>query len=452
MTDEPQKTISRTAILFWTALLTAHATVAIAWWSLMPGGFPMSSYRFGANRAAPLIILLLAIAARFLIGKQYRGTLPILLFLATMWMGIGLGLKAIFPVTFEWFGFGPMIIGIALVAIARITVRHPLDGWVRIATAVGICFGVWLVMTQKALPPATKPLGGNFVFPELAPTLSGSIALSPQVRLDVSQATVQILSAGQQLAIEPLLTFDSRSPDRCWTLFASPALRMGPVRIVRGAEHTAGEKNLKAFYVSDYRQTLSLNLPDSQTVEMTSDAQLDKEIDSHLNTFTAMTLTSVRNPKVSFSPCNDVKIDITAGEYPFGKPHRFAYLGGDGIFRVVQATSAEKGPFHELASGKLAATDGLTMTFYDGDQAIYSVELQDWAAQVSTQPSPTAGWGVPENSIEFSRASDSPKSAVSIFVTLANTSVGRGFDSVGHAPGVYRNRMKVIDLVDPSGK
>jgi hypothetical protein len=33
------------------------------------------------------------------------------------------------------------------------------------------------------------------------------------------------------------------------------------------------------------------------------------------------------------------------------------------------------------------------------------------------------------------------------FVTLAGTSVGRGWDSVGHAPGTYRNRMK-IEWVD----
>jgi len=52
---------------------------------------------------------------------------------------------------------------------------------------------------------------------------------------------------------------------------------------------------------------------------------------------------------------------------------------------------------------------------------------------------------VPENSIEFSRDSENPKSAVNVFITLASTSVGRGVDSVGHAAGVYRNEMRVID-------
>jgi hypothetical protein len=30
-----------------------------------------------------------------------------------------------------------------------------------------------------------------------------------------------------------------------------------------------------------------------------------------------------------------------------------------------------------------------------------------------------------------------------LFITLASTSVGRGFDSVGHTSGTYRNRMRI---------
>jgi hypothetical protein len=34
-------------------------------------------------------------------------------------------------------------------------------------------------------------------------------------------------------------------------------------------------------------------------------------------------------------------------------------------------------------------------------------------------------------------------SPATLFITLASTSVGRGFDSVGHTPGTYRNRMRI---------
>ncbi|MGP0064916.1 MAG: hypothetical protein ACLQGP_15120 [Isosphaeraceae bacterium] len=69
--------------------------------------------------------------------------------------------------------------------------------------------------------------------------------------------------------------------------------------------------------------------------------------------------------------------------------------------------------------------------------------LEDYAAQADTPPSPTAGWGVPVNAIEFSLADDPPSSLASIFVTLAGTSVGRGWDCVGHRAGSYRDRIRL---------
>jgi hypothetical protein len=82
------------------------------------------------------------------------------------------------------------------------------------------------------------------------------------------------------------------------------------------------------------------------------------------------------------------------------------------------------------------------MTLYDDEEPIARLTLRDFAAQCSTAISPTAGWRVPVNAIEFSRDTELSNSAASFFVTLAGTSVGRGFDSVGHAAGTYRNRLR----------
>lgn len=68
--------------------------------------------------------------------------------------------------------------------------------------------------------------------------------------------------------------------------------------------------------------------------------------------------------------------------------------------------------------------------------------FEDWAAQVSTAPSPTAGWGVPQNSIQFF----SSRSGSLVALTLAETGPGRGWASVGHAEGTYRNRIHVEPL------
>ena len=83
------------------------------------------------------------------------------------------------------------------------------------------------------------------------------------------------------------------------------------------------------------------------------------------------------------------------------------------------------------------------MTFYDDGRALCVVTLDDFASQASTDLSPTAGWGLPMNAIEFSRDNERGTSSASVFVTLTGTSVGRGWDSVGHAAGTYRNRMHV---------
>ena len=86
----------------------------------------------------------------------------------------------------------------------------------------------------------------------------------------------------------------------------------------------------------------------------------------------------------------------------------------------------------------------------DQGRLVGRISLADWSAQADTTLSPTAGWGVPVNAIEFSLVSDEPSSPASIFVTLAATSVGRGWDCVGHNPGNYRNRILLEAVPDAS--
>jgi hypothetical protein len=149
---------------------------------------------------------------------------------------------------------------------------------------------------------------------------------------------------------------------------------------------------------------------------------------------------------LSFSPCPDQVIEVRPADYPVGRPLRFAYMDAKGGFHVVEGTSGEKGPFRELAGGSLGRSEPLAITLHDGDSAVARIILEDWSAQAGTTLSPTAGWGAPVNAIEFSRDGDAPGSRAAIYVTLAGTSVGRGWDCVGHAAGTYRNRMRIEDL------
>lgn len=122
---------------------------------------------------------------------------------------------------------------------------------------------------------------------------------------------------------------------------------------------------------------------------------------------------------------------------------RSAFIDADRIFHVVEAQSGEKGPFHELARGVLPPGMPLHITFYDGEKAECSIVLDDWGDQSDTSLSPTAGWGLPTNAIEFNLLGDLPESSAGIWLTLAATSIGRGWDSVGHSAGTYRNRMRI---------
>src|SRR6202034_1761945 len=93
------------------------------------------------------------------------------------------------------------------------------------------------------------------------------------------------------------------------------------------------------------------------------------------------------------------------------------------------------------ASGPLQRGEPLEITLLDEGRPEGRITLADWAQQAGVALSPTAGWGVPVNAIEFSASGDEPEAPASIFVTLAGTSVGRGWDCVGHSAGTYRNRI-----------
>ncbi len=176
--------------------------------------------------------------------------------------------------------------------------------------------------------------------------------------------------------------------------------------------------------------------------------RLDQPVYSHLNSFSDFEIRGHRRLSLRFSPCPGVPIEVRPSDYPIGRPVRFAFVDRDGFFKVAEGSSGEKGPFRILASGPLGPEQSLSITLCDQDRPVGRIALADWASQSDKNLSPTAGWGVPVNAIEFSLSGDSPSSPASIFVTLAGTSVGRGWDCVGHAAGTYRNRIAIDSIAN----
>jgi hypothetical protein len=182
---------------------------------------------------------------------------------------------------------------------------------------------------------------------------------------------------------------------------------------------------------------------DGALAEIESYTTLTKSVFSHLNSFCQIVVMGHRRLSLAFSPCGQDRIDVLPSDYPIGRPVRTAYFDGHATFHVVEATSGEKGPYRKLANGSLFRGETLGITVFDEGKPICKLTLADWSAQAGIQLSPTAGWGLPVNAIEFKLSGDQMSDAGVIYITLAGTSIGRGWDSVGHSPGTYRNQMRI---------
>ena len=430
-------------IVFW----IAHALAAGVWWWLMPGGFPLTHPRFFANSLLPLIFIAAMVAALWGALKPVpilmRALLPIV---PVAWVSATIATCLLFPVSgvrllpFAGilsliFARGAWAMAKTLRAIEKTSPKQRL--WIP-ATLFALVLGIAMPWAQRAGPPQTRPV--DAVIPPLSPSaepMPAPVKLS--ARTNVYAFGNVVLAQGHvRLHIDPLLTFYSTSPDRCWTVFAK---QDGPTS--RPVIAWQREKDGALFqYGGTFPSALSVR-EESDSVQIESFTKLDQDVYSHLNAFSEISIKGQASLALEFSPCPDARIEVLPSDYPTGRPARSAYLDANGIFHVVEASSGEKGPFHELAAGALPPKTPLAITLFDGNRAFARLLFEDWAAQSSFELSPTAGWGLPANAIEFNRDGETPTSPCTIFLTLAATSVGRGWDSVGHARGTYRNRLRV---------
>ena len=445
--------------IFWLLVLVGHAVAALLWWWLMPGGFPVGHPRFWVNQVLPPAMIVFCIA---LIVAAHRDHFAIvragIVLLAMMWLGMAISGRVTFPISLRVRFWIPLLF-FACVLVAAFAPALRAVRWPRVMTAiaiiVGLSIGAWLPRTQLADDPSTQPPNLTMVTattsPTTAPTTSPAtlptFEVQPLTRslkgFDVtpSSGIVTLRRGRYTLAIQPLLDFRSRSPDRFLSVFASSADRTGPSRLLSG--FLDRETGVSMTYRDDNSHWLSVDQAgDGWSANIEATATLPKPIYSHLNTFCELQFAGHSKLSVTFSPCPQTPIEVVYFDYPVGEPARFAYLDRDGTFRVVQASSGEKGPYKTLAEGKMSRDDSLVMILSNKSDQIARIELFDWARQTSTAISPTAGWRVPVNAIEFSRDTEDEASVASFFVTLAGTSVGRGWDSVGHAAGTYRSRIK----------
>jgi hypothetical protein len=425
-------------------ILALHLPAAIAWLWLMPRGWPIGSARLWVNEIAPIVIFIAAaIALVALICRRDRLLLSLALPLICLWLSVSIAALFVFPRS-GWLITTRLAPLAVLMLVTLLPFRKSLARRHIAAIVIGLMIGPFVTLAERAPRPDTRPL--NIPPPMVlsdASNPSVSIPIGDIARFSVRSGDVHVTTDRLLIEITPLLTFTSCSPDGGWINFASPADRTPPRRTLEKFSKQMNEAI--ATYNPGGTIRVATTEPD-HALDIDAFTTLAQPTYSHLNTFSEISIAGHKKLSLAFSPCPNSKIDVTYYDYPFGRPATFACLGDDGIFRVLRATNSEKGPFTTIASGLLKRGEPLAITLFDEDIPRLRFTFDDWSAQLSTQPSPTAGWGVPVNAIEFSLMYDNPRAPAGIYMTLAATSVGRGFDSVGHAAGTYRNRMHVERL------
>ena len=416
-------------------VLTVHAAVCAVALAYLPRGFALSDVHAWTDTWLPAAAgLVIVVALVRFVFFQSSGLFVSLVSAAIAggWIAAVVTGNVLFP---ESIGversIGPAAIAIALATVAWAT---KLRLWPSlVAGVVGSGFGAVEVYGQKAPPPSTRPAGGTLADVRGEPTKD-----------DASTGQVSFPCGKEHVRVRPLLTFESRSPDATWTVLAPPDA-FGPRRKF---EAFSKEKNgFRARYTDDGESSV-VATKDAKGVDIEAVSTLPRAVYSHLNAFALIHVPF--ETSVSFSPTGQEQFAIEPSDYPSGRPMQLAYLGADIAFHVVRASDAEKGPYTELAKGRLGRDEPLTIEIRhkDGSAGTCKLTFKDWASQVSTEPSPSAGWGLPQNSIQLlSRGKEAM-----IVLTLAETGPGRGWNSVGHAEGTYRNRIRVdtVMAVPPS--
>jgi hypothetical protein len=422
-------------------VLVLHALVAVMTVRGLPQGFPLGKLLFWSNLAVPAGVALACIVGLALLRKRPRVTAAILWGLAGAWLAGGAVASVFFPRSLMLAWVGGVVVAGGLGALAWPDWR---GAWGRVGALVlsGAVLGAMTALAQRAPLPSTRP--ANVKLPLVDSGWGGGApnwnSPNERVRVSPTEARVWAECGGLKLRVDPLLTFISRSPDRSWSNLA-PAQTNQVERKLIALKWTA--QNIEAAYRDDGTSVFQI-VDSGEAIHIDAFTLLKQSVFSHLNTYLSVEIEGRPQLAVEFSAVPGKPVELRPAEYPTGLPARAAYLTADNMLRVVEASSGEKGPFQLLQEGKLEGP--LAVTLHDEKGPACRIELADWAAQVSTAPSPTAGWGLPQNAIEFQRAGKDATSPGRIIFTLASTSMGRGWNTVGHGPGVYANQVQLRSL------
>jgi len=422
--------------------LALHFAAAAIWWWLSPKGFPLDHSQVWTNSVVPLAAMAVAFIGVFAMHRGNRQiTAASVLIFSSAWAAAAIASRVIFPVSLAgiWWLFLLVAIAGAVIFVLLLTGERRVTPALGVCGAFGVIVGVSVVWLQIPRLASTFPL--NLPVPEIAGDKQldalAAVRLGANGMFHPAAGMVTLSRGNVAVHCSPLLDFNRISPDGFWSLLAPRASGTA-----RHCVNQSTNEESQAVQFSDGSTVVLRRAAPDNSIEVTAYTSLDCDVFPHLNSYCVVDISGHKSLSISFSPCAEERIDVLPADYPTGRPARFAYLDAAENFFVVEAASGEKGPFRTLASGRQRRGEPLTIGIHDEGKLIASVSLDDWSLQASTDLSPSAGWGVPVNAIEFQRSGDDDDAPATIWITLAATSVGHGFETVGHRAGSYRNKMR----------
>jgi hypothetical protein len=382
-------------------LALAAVAFGMTWALRRPWGtFSLNSLHFWADEAlAPAMWVVVALAA----GCARTGRTGWLAALVAVppggFIGAALfGTSRFSTTTRSLWGALFLVAALWLLASARLLLSSRL-------TVLGLLLGMagGALHLAARVPPPAQTHGSGEPLPEPAD-------LKGVLNLPCGRAT---------LVVHPLLELEATSRDGFW-----PGL--STTDPLEGAPGLSGpERRAFLTHGPDWLEALTV---------------LPREVASHLNRFTDLRITGASHLRIAFEG-QPAPLDFLPFDYPRGRVAWFAYVSGSQLV-VAHGSSAEKGPFVRVASLPLDG-ERLGFTLFDGEEPLCSVAFLDFVRQAdAVNESPTAGEGVPPNVIQFGIPANGPGVPV-MHLSLAETGIGAGRDTIRHAAGNYRNRIRI---------
>jgi hypothetical protein len=402
-------------------LLTLHVAACGAALALIPGGFPLDHLHTIAGLYLPAAVglYLVVTLVRFVFFRASALGLSVgSAAIAGAWLGATATGALLFPISFGIErAIGPLTIASVFGWLAWAIRLRPFAS--AAAAWVGVGIGLAEILSLKSPAPSTHPTGGNLAEVHGDP-----------IKEEAASGQVSFPCGKDHVRVRPLLTFEGRSPDATTTILAPPDA-LAPRR--RFNAFIKEKDGFRAHYTDDGETTFTAT-KDGKGLEIEAVTRLDAPVYARVSAFT--TIHAPFRASILLGPF-EKPIDVDEGV------ESFAYLGSDLALHVARLEPEASGgtPYREVGRGKLARDEALAIELRRADGATGTCRLtfKDWTTQLSTEPSPSAGFGIPQNAIQLSRKAND----TAIVLSLATASIGRGSATVGHTAGTYRNRIRV---------